>query len=429
MTQVLFALLVCAAGTAFALRVRAIRKAILLGRPWTPQGSAAARWGQMARVALGQGKMTTRPVAGIFHIIIYAGFVLINLEMLEIVVDGLTGKHRVFSGIGPVYDAGIAVFEVLAAGVLIACVVFFVRRNVLSIARFRSPELRGQPSLDANIILVVEAVLMFALLTMNAADALAQTRGLAHYPVAGTFPVSAWLQPLYSGLSDSGLVALERAAWWTHIVGVLGFLVYVPYSKHFHILLAFPNTFYADAGRPSGQMENMPVVQGEVAAMLDPSVAPPAAADGAPPRFGARDATDLTWKQLLEAYTCTECGRCTSVCPANLTGKKLSPRKIMMDTRDRIEEIGRTGGNDGRSLLGNFITEEELWACTSCQACVEACPVLISPMGIVLDMRRSLIMEESKSPDALTGMFNNVENNGAPWAFPAAARGDWAAHV
>jgi ferredoxin len=317
----------------------------------------------------------------------------------------------------------------LAAGVLIACVVFFVRRNVLIIERFRSPELRGQPSLDANIILVVEAVLMFALLTMNAADALAQTRGLAHYPVAGTFPVSAWLQPLYSGLSDSGLVMLERAAWWTHIVGVLGFLVYVPYSKHFHILLAFPNTFYADAGRPSGQMENMPVVQGEVAAMLDPSVAPPAAADGAPPRFGARDATDLTWKQLLEAYTCTECGRCTSVCPANLTGKKLSPRKIMMDTRDRIEEIGRTGGNDGRSLLGNFITEEELWACTSCQACVEACPVLISPMGIVLDMRRSLIMEESKSPDALTGMFNNVENNGAPWAFPAATRGDWAAHV
>jgi len=426
MAQALFALLVLAAFTAFALRVRTIRKNILLGRAWTPQGTSSERLGIMARVALGQGKMTARPVAGVFHIVIYLGFVLINLEMLEIVVDGLTGAHRAFSGLGGVYDAGIAAFELLAAGVLVACVVFFVRRNVLAIARFRSPELRGWPSLDANIILVVEAVLMFALLTMNAADALAQTRGLLH--PAGAFPVSALLHPLYDGLSDSGLLALERTAWWVHIVGVLGFLVYVPYSKHFHILLAFPNTFYSDAGRASGAMENMPVVQGEVAAMLDPSVAPPAG-DGAPPRFGARDATDLTWKQLLEAYTCTECGRCTSVCPANLTGKKLSPRKIMMDTRDRIEEIGRTGGDDGRSLLGTFISEEELWACTSCQACVEACPVLISPMGIVLDMRRSLIMEESRSPESLTGMFNNVENNGAPWAFPASTRGDWAAQV
>ena len=426
MSQVLFALVFLAASAAFGLRVRTIRRNILRGRDWSPQGSFAERLGVMARVALGQGKMTARPVAGIFHIVIYLGFVLINLEMLEIVVDGLSGTHRAFSGLGAAYNAGIAAFEFLAAGVLVACVVFFVRRNVLAIARFRSPELRGWPSLDANIILVVEAVLMFALLTMNAADALAQTRGLLH--PAGAFPVSAWLHPLYDGLSDAGLLALERTAWWVHIVGVLGFLVYVPYSKHFHILLAFPNTFYGDSGRASGAMENMPVVQGEVAAMLDPSVAPPAG-DGAPPRFGARDATDLTWKQLLEAYTCTECGRCTSVCPANLTGKKLRPRKIMMDTRDRIEEIGRTGGDDGRSLLGTFISEEELWACTSCQACVEACPVLISPMGIVLDMRRSLIMEESRSPESLTGMFNNVENNGAPWAFPASTRGDWAAQV
>jgi ferredoxin len=426
MSQVLFALVFLAASAAFGLRVRAIRRNILRGRDWSPQGSFAERLGVMARVALGQGKMTARPVAGIFHIVIYLGFVLINLEMLEIVVDGLAGTHRAFSGLGAAYNAGIAAFEFLAAGVLVACVVFFVRRNVLALARFRSPELRGWPTLDANIILVVEAVLMFALLTMNAADALAQQRGLLH--PAGAFPVSALLHPLYAGLSDAGLLVLERTAWWVHIVGVLGFLVYVPYSKHFHILLAFPNTFYGDAGRASGAMENMPVVQGEVAAMLDPSVAPPAG-DGPPPRFGARDATDLTWKQLLEAYTCTECGRCTSVCPANLTGKKLSPRKIMMDTRDRIEEIGRSGGDDGRSLLGTFISEEELWACTSCQACVEACPVLISPMGIVLDMRRSLIMEESRSPESLTGMFNNVENNGAPWAFPASTRGDWAAQV
>ena len=328
---------------------------------------------------------------------------------------------------------------------LVACVVFLIRRNVLPIARFRSPEMKGWPKNDANIILLVEVVLMFAFLSMNAADAIAQSRIAAglwdnahHYLDAGSFPVSQWLIPLYAGLSDAGIVAVERGAWWFHIVGILAFLVYVPYSKHFHIFLAFPNTWYSNLN-PAGRLDNMAAVKKEVDLMMsgDPFAAPaePAGEEPAVPApFGAKDVQDLTWKQLMEAYSCTECGRCTSVCPANATGKLLSPRKVMMDTRDRVEEVGRAidvaggswGQGDGKALLGDYIREEELWACTSCQACVEACPVNISPMGIILDMRRSLIMEDSKAPEAITSMFNNVENNGAPWAFPAADRGKWA---
>ncbi len=418
----------------FTRRIGVIRRNILMGGDVALEGSAADRWRVMARVALGQGKMTARPVAGIMHILIYLGFVIINIEILEILIDGVFGTHRVFAFLGPAYDALIATFEWLAAGVVLACVVFFVRRNGMAIARFRSREMSGWPTLDANIILVVEVLLMFAFLSMNAADAIAQSRGLDHYVQAGSFPVSQWLMPLYAGLSDAGIVAVERGMWWFHIVGVLAFLVYVPYSKHFHIMLAFPNTWYASM-LPKGAMDNMAAVKKEVDLMMDPSADPYAAApegDAPPARFGVKDAPDLAWTQLMQAYSCTECGRCTSACPANQTGKLLSPRKIMMDTRDRIEEIGAAreanGGKwdgDGKSLLGNYITEEELWACTSCQACVEACPILISPMGIILDMRRSLIMEDSKSPESITSMFNNIENNGAPWAFPAASRGDW----
>jgi len=279
---------------------------------------------------------------------------------------------------------------------------------------------------------------MFAFLSMNAADAIAQSRGLDHYVPAGSFPVSSLLTPLYAGLTDAGLIAVERGMWWFHIAGVLAFLVYVPYSKHFHIILAFPNTYFSNLN-PKGQMDNMAAVKKEVDLMMDPQADPYAAApasEGPPERFGVKDASDLTWKQLLEAYTCTECGRCTSECPANQTGKLLSPRKIMMSTRDRVEEIGKQreaqGGEwkpDGKSLLGDWITEEELWACTSCQACITACPINISPMGIILDMRRSLIMEDSKSPESITSMFNNIENNGAPWAFPAGSRGDWTQEV
>ena len=436
--QLIFLVLLATAGTLFGRRIRQISRNIKLGQDVDRSDRPGERWSTMARVAMGQSKMVVRPVAGIMHIVIYAGFILINIEVLEILIDGLFGTHRVFAPyLGGFYDFLIGAFEWLALGVLVACVVFLVRRNVLPIARFRSPEMKGWPKNDANIILVVEVLLMFAFLSMNAADGIAQARGLEHYIAAGSFPVSQWLAPLYAGLSDAGVVMVERGAWWFHIVGILAFLVYVPYSKHFHIFLAFPNTYYSDL-TPSGNMDNMAAVKKEVDLMMsgDPFAAP-AEPDGempaTPPKFGAKDAQDLTWKQLMEAYSCTECGRCTSVCPANATGKLLSPRKIMMDTRDRIEEIGHAidaaggswGNGDGKSLLGDYITEEELWACTSCQACVEACPVNISPMGIILDMRRSLIMEDSKAPEAITAMFNNVENNGAPWAFPAADRGKW----
>ncbi len=434
--QFIFLVLLATAGTLFARRIRQISRNIKLGQDVDRSDRAGERWSTMARVAMGQSKMVVRPVAGIMHIVIYAGFILINIEVLEILIDGLFGTHRVFAPyLGGFYDFLIGTFEWLALGVLVACVVFLLRRNVLPIARFRSPEMKGWPKNDANIILVVEVLLMFAFLSMNAADGIAQARGLEHYIAAGSFPVSQWLAPLYSGLSDAGVVMVERGAWWFHIVGILAFLVYVPYSKHFHIFLAFPNTYYSDL-TPSGNMDNMAAVKKEVDLMMsgDPFAAPAEpAGEMPPPKFGAKDAQDLTWKQLMEAYSCTECGRCTSVCPANATGKLLSPRKIMMDTRDRIEEIGHAidaaggswGNGDGKSLLGDYITEEELWACTSCQACVEACPVNISPMGIILDMRRSLIMEDSKAPEAITAMFNNVENNGAPWAFPATDRGKW----
>jgi heterodisulfide reductase subunit C len=438
-SQLTFLLLLSAGTFFFGRKVHFIQKNIRLGRAVDLNDQKWNRLKTMARVALGQGKMTARPVAGVMHILIYLGFIIINIEILEIVLDGLLGTHRIFAQpLGPFYDFLIGFFEYLAAGVLLACVVFFIRRNAMAIARLRSPELAGWPSLDANIILVVEVLLMFAFLSMNAADYIAQSRDLPHYVDAGSFPVSQWLVPLYEGLSNTGIVLLERGMWWFHIAGVLAFLVYVPYSKHFHIILAFPNTYYSDL-TPTGSMNNMASVTREVQLMMDPSSDPyaaPAENEEAPAPFGAKDATDLSWKQLMESYSCTECGRCTSECPANQTGKLLSPRKIMMDTRDRIEEIGTVrdanGGSwkpDGKSLLGNYITEEELWACTSCQACVQACPINISPMGIILDMRRSLIMEDSKSPESITSMFNNIENNGAPWAFPAESRGDWAQDV
>ena len=436
--QLVFLALLGSAVFLFARRIGTIKRNILLGRDMDRSDRPGERWATMARVAMGQSKMVVRPVAGLMHIVIYAGFILINIEVLEILIDGLFGTHRVFAPyLGGLYDFLIGCFEWLALGVLVACVVFLARRNLLPIARFRSPEMKGWPKNDANIILVVEVLLMFAFLSMNAADGIAQTRGLDHYIAAGSFPVSQWLVPLYAGLSDAGIIALERGAWWFHIVGILAFLVYVPYSKHFHIFLAFPNTYYSDL-TPAGRLDNMAAVKKEVDLMMsgDPFAAPAEPTGDAPaepPKFGAKDVQDLTWKQLMEAYSCTECGRCTSACPANATGKLLSPRKIMMDTRDRVEEVGRAmdaaggswGEGDGKTLLGDYITEEELWACTSCQACVEACPINISPMGIILDMRRSLIMEDSKAPESLMSMFNNVENNGAPWAFPATDRGKW----
>ncbi len=434
-SQIIFTLLFLTGVVVFAMKIKQIRRNIFLGKALAIDDNKSERWRTMFMVALGQSKMVTRPIAGFFHILIYIGFILINLEVLEIVIDGLTGHHRFFASyLGGFYDFLIGFFEILAVFVVIACVVFLYRRNIGKIKRFQMPEMKGWPKLDGNLILIIELVLMGALLKMNACDQILQLRGADHYTTAGSFPISQFLVPFFEGMSDGSLITMERVFWWAHIIGILIFLNYVPYSKHFHIMLVFPNTYYSNL-KPKGQFDNMAAVKKEVDLMMsgDPFAAPPEPAPdaGPPERFGVKDVTDLTWKNLLDAYSCTECGRCTSNCPANQTGKLLSPRKIMMDTRDRLEEVGKNldkegkPQDDGKSLLGNFITEEELWACTSCNACTNACPINIDPLDVILNMRRYLIMEESKSPEPITAMFNNVENNGAPWAFPAADRGKW----
>ncbi|NNC83397.1 MAG: (Fe-S)-binding protein [Flavobacteriales bacterium] len=418
----------------FIRRIRQIRFFVAQGKDVDISDRKSERWATMARVAMGQSKMVDRPIAGLLHIVIYVGFVLINIEVLEILIDGIFGTHRFFADyLGRAYGYLIAFIEILALLVFVVCVIFLIRRNIMHIRRFHLSEMTKWPKADANIILIAEILLMGALLKMNATDQLLQERIPDVYHEAGSFPVSAWLTPFFQDFSTGTLITFERMFWWFHILGILAFLNYVPYSKHFHIFLAFPNTFYSNL-EPRGRFDNMESVKREVELMMDPSADPYAAppADAPPPEtFGAKDVTDLTWKNLLDAYSCTECGRCSSVCPANMTGKKLSPRKIMMDTRDRAEELGnhrlKNGKeeHDGRSLLHDFITEEELWACTSCNACVEACPVLIDPLDIIMDLRRNLIMEESKSPESITAMFNNIENNGAPWAFSMADRDKW----
>lgn len=433
MSQILFFLLLAAGIALFTRNIRRITRNIQLGRDTNRSDHPAERWRTMAMVALGQSKMVSRPVAAFFHIILYLGFVIINIEVIEIVIDGLFGTHRALSFLGGFYNFLIASFEWLAFGVLIACVVFLARRNVLKIARFRMRELTKWPRTDANLILITEILLMSAFLTMNAADSLLQSRGVHHYLAAGSFPISDLMHGMLNGMSDGGLMLLERFCWWFHIIGILAFLNYVPYSKHFHILLAFPNTYYSNL-KPKGQFANMPAVTATVNEMLgipaDPAAAP-ADPNAAPQRFGAKDVRDLSWKQLMDAYSCTECGRCTSSCPANITGKQLSPRKIMMDTRDRLEEVGNNldkngpDFDDGKSLLNDYITQEELWACTTCNACVQACPVNIDPLSIIMDMRQYLVMEESNAPAELNGMFTKVENNGAPWQFSPSDRLNW----
>lgn len=429
--QILFLVILGAGVFLFTKKVREVIRNINLGRDLKINDRPSERWAVMAKVALGQSKMGSRPVAAFFHVLIYVGFIIINIEVLEIIIDGLFGTHRVLAFMGGFYDFLIGSFEVLALGVLAACVVFLARRNVLRIKRFTMREMTSWPRTDANLILITEIFLMTAFLLMNAADSVLQTRGSDHYIIAGSFPISSWFIPLISGMSNEGLILLERGCWWFHIIGILAFLNYVPYSKHFHILLAFPNTWYSKL-TPKGQLTNMESVTNEVKLMMDPSaVPPPADPNAAPQRFGAKDVKDLTWKQLMDAYSCTECGRCTSSCPANLTGKLLSPRKIMMDTRDRLEEVGKNinqhgaDHDDGKSLLNDYITPEELWACTSCNACVEACPVLIDPLSIIVDMRRYMVMEQSAAPAELNGMFSKIENNGAPWQFSPADRMNW----
>jgi heterodisulfide reductase subunit C len=424
-SQILFALCLGTGIWFFAGRVRFIRRNILTGRDIDLSDNPAARWKQMLWVAMGQSKMTKRPVAAVFHLFVYLGFVLINIEVLEILLDGLFGTHRLFSFMGGLYNVAIGFFEILALLVIIACVVFLARRFVVKVPRLNAPELKGWPIKDATIILIVEIILMAALLKMNAADQILQSRGAEHYANAGSFPVSQFLVPMMDGFSTDFLVFTERAAWWFHFIGILIFLNYVPYSKHWHIIMSFPNVYYTPL-KPKGEFTNMESVTTEVKLMMDPSATPPEGYQP-PAGFGARDVQDLTWKNLMDAYTCTECGRCSSVCPANITGKKLSPRKIMMDTRDRLEEVGRNrdAGKTDEKDLHSYISSEELWACTTCNACAEACPVNINPVDIILQMRQYLVMEKSAAPSELNNMFTNLENNGAPWQMSQMDKANW----
>ncbi len=434
-SQIIFAVFLLVGIYFFSKSVGVVRRNILLGKDVDLSDQPAARWKQMLWVAMGQSKMGKRPVAAFFHLLVYLGFVLINIEVMEIMIDGLFGTHRFFAHyLGSIYDIAIGFFEILAFGVLVACVVFLTRRFVTKVPRLNMPELKGWPIKDATFILLVEIVLMAALLKMNAAEQVLQSRGvmLKH----GSFPISQFLVPFFEGFSNATLHFMERSAWWFHFVGILLFLNYIPFSKHWHIIMSFPNVYFSSLN-PKGQFSNMSSVTTEVKLMMDPSAQPPEGYE-APLGFGVRDVQDLTWKNLMDAYSCTECGRCTSVCPANITGKKLSPRKIMMDTRDRLEEVGRAidaakkSGSpiegrveDGKDLH-SYISAEELWACTTCNACAEACPININPVDIIYQMRQFKVMEQSAAPSELNGMFTNMENNGAPWQFNQQDKGNWA---
>ncbi|MGM0933091.1 MAG: 4Fe-4S dicluster domain-containing protein [Bacteroidota bacterium] len=439
-SQILFLLALVAGIWFFTRNVKRLIRNIKLGKEIDRTDRSGERWAKMSRIALGQSKMVKRPIAGILHVIVYVGFIIINIEVLEIIIDGLFGTHRILSFMGGFYNFLIGSFEILALLVLIGVIIFWTRRNISNIYRFLSRELKGWPKNDANYILYFEMVLMLLFLVMNATDYQLQLNGAAHYSqeagIVGAFPVSQFLLPIFDGMSNASLIILERAAWWLHILGILIFLNYLYYSKHLHILLAFPNVYYSKL-QPKGEMDNLEAVTNEVKLMMDPDADPFAApaeeeSDAEPEKFGASDVMDLNRVQLLNAYTCTECGRCTSECPANLTGKKLSPRKIMMDTRDRVEEIGeiinKNGKfeDDGKQLLDDYILREELWACTTCNACVEACPIGIDPLSIILDMRRYLVMEQSAAPNELGIAMTNIENNGAPWPYNQQDRLNWA---
>ncbi len=426
--QILFILILGTVGFFIRKRVLRIRNNIRLGKKKEITDHKNERLSNMLLVAFGQKKMFKRIIPASLHFLIYIGFLVINLEVLEFMIDGIFGTHRIFAPyLGGFYHVLMNVFEFLAVGVLIACVTFLIRRNLIKVPRFWSAEMTSWPRLDANLILISEIILMLAILKMNAADQILQTRD-SHYTATGQLFFSSLYAPIMQNFSTPFLIFVERACWWFHIIGILGFTLFITYSKHLHIFMAFPNTYYAKL-EPKGHINNMPVVTNEVKSMLGLAPAPIAPAE--PGRFGAKDINDLSWNNLMAAYACTECGRCTSECPANLTGKKLSPRKIMMDTRDRMEEVGKSlaingqGLNDGKTLLNDYITKEEINACTSCNACVEACPVMINPLEIILELRRFVAMEESGSPAQWNSMFQNIETSFAPWKFAPSDRFNW----
>ena len=429
--QILFILLAIAATWIFIRKVKFISRNIKLGRDEELEPDPA-RWKNVLLMAFGQKRMFDKPLVAFLHFAVYAGFIIINIEILEIILDGVLGTHRLFAPyLGNVYTFVIDFFEVLAFLVLAACIIFLIRRNIVRVRRLNMKELNGWPRSDANYILIFEIVLMSLFLIMNSADRTLQLRSYGHYHNVGPFWISSNIAPLFQNLGGQTLIGIERGAWWLHIAGVFVFLNYLPYSKHLHIILAFPNTYYARL-QPQATMENMPEIQREVLYAMQPETIPADPAQEEKKNFGAKDVFDLSWKNLLDAYTCTECGRCTSACPANQTGKLLSPRKIMMDTRDRMEEVGNniekngSFADDGKSLLHGYISTEELWACTSCQACVQVCPVLIHPLHIINQLKRYLALEESNQPAEWNGMYSNIENNFAPWKFSPDDRDKWA---
>ena len=431
--QILFVLISLVAIWLFSKKVKEISRNIKLGHDEDYRDRKGERWKNVLLLALGQKKMFKNPLVAVMHFFVYAGFIIINIEVLEIVLDGIFGTHRLFAGIlGSFYGFLINAFEVLAVTVILACAIFLIRRNTIKLKRFISHDLDGWPRSDANYILFTEIILMLLFLTLNTTDRALQLQGNEHYHDTGSFLISGLFSSSLTSISASTLISMERAAWWLHIVGIFAFLNYLPYSKHLHIILAFPNAYFARL-EPKGEMKNMPAVQKEVLYAMQPELAP---TDAAPPAsFGAKDVFDLSWRNLLDAYSCTECGRCSAACPATQTGKALSPRKIMMDTRDRAEEIGRNINankefkDDGKKLLHDYISVEELRACTTCNACVEECPVSISPLEIILELRRSLVMEESNAPQEWNAMFSNVENNFAPWKFSPDERDKWTQEV
>ena len=434
--NMLFVIILLISINIFTRNILKIKNNINLGRSIDRSDNKSARWKNMARIALGQSKMVSRPIAGILHVVVYIGFLIINIELLEIVVDGIFGTHRVFAPfLGSAYNVLIATFEIFAFLVLSAVLVFWARRNIIRLNRFRKSEMKGWPKLDADLILYFEIVLMTLFLTMNGADFYIQTNFTAiDYHQAGSFPISQFMTSVFEGMAKDSVILVERTAWWMHIIGIFIFLNYLYYSKHLHILLAFPNTYFANLNAKGG-FANNPTVTAEVKLMMDPDADPyavPETTSDEPEKFGASDVMDLNRVQLLNAYTCTECGRCTSECPANQTGKLLSPRKIMMDTRDRLTEVGNNIQKnkgvfvpDGKQLYNDYITAEELWACTSCNACVQACPIDIDPLSIIMSMRQYLVMEESAAPADLNNMMGNIENNGAPWPFNQQDRLNW----